>query len=939
MTRILAVFATVLAVSIGSAMPASAAPAAAAQAGVSTLSMARSAGDATSAGLLKTSLVGFNPGNIISDAVFTNKGTMTEAQIQAFFDSKVKKCVVGNDEKGKPIVCLKDFRITSVDRPADSYCSGYEGAANESAARIIYKTAQACGINPQVLIVMLQKEQGLVTHTWPSGWRYNAALGQGCPDTAPCDPSFVGFFHQIYGAARQMQIYMEGKHFTWYAPGKTWGILYNPKASCGRGNVYVANKATSALYYYTPYQPNAAALRAGYGEGDSCSAYGNRNFYNYFTDWFGSTQKPASICGVPGDVRSAQLQYVTTTGLNARKSPATACDDDVFTLSAGTILQARRVTADGDWIEVLTLEGPRWVSREFLRTADAEEAECTLPPGTSGAERQYVVLSSTAAKLAPWAACDLRSSTLGVGTVVQATRVSSSGKWLEVQTSSGPRWVERSAVGYATSADVDAVCVDPAATSGASGEYVVRTSQMAWVSPLAKCGAGQQLGVGTVLQATRLSYSGDWLEVQTQSGLRWVARSGVEAATSADVDAACVDPAGTSTATDRYVVRTSGLAWVSPLAKCGTGAKNVGVGTVLQATRLSSSGKWLEVRTSAGTGWVARDSVAMCADPAGTKKASKQYVVQESTQALVSPLAECGTAAAHWGAGTAPSTLGVGTVVQATRVSSSGKWLEVQTSSGPRWVERSAVGYATSADVDAVCVDPAATSGASGEYVVRTSQMAWVSPLAKCGAGQQLGVGTVLQATRLSYSGDWLEVQTQSGLRWVARSGVEAATSADVDAACVDPAGTSTATDRYVVRTSGLAWVSPLAKCGTGAKNVGVGTVLQATRLSSSGKWLEVRTSAGTGWVARDSVAMCADPAGTKKASKQYVVQESTQALVSPLAECGTAAAHWGAGTAPSTLGVGTVVQATRVSSSGKWLEVQTSSGPRWVLKEDVRER
>ncbi|REJ07595.1 hypothetical protein DY023_02845 [Microbacterium bovistercoris] len=238
-------------------------------------------------GPVKMSLVGFSAGNIISDAVFTAESTMTEAQIQSFFNSKVKTCQSG-------YTCLKDFRITSVSRSADTYCKGYTGAANESAARIIYRVSQSCDINPQVLIVMLQKEQGLVTHTWPSQWRYDKALGQACPDTAPCDPTFVGFFHQIYGAARQMQIYMEGRYFTWYAPGKTWNIRYNPNTACGSSPVYVANKATSALYYYTPYQPNAAALRAGYGTGDSCSAYGNRNFYNYFTDWFGSTQTPAS---------------------------------------------------------------------------------------------------------------------------------------------------------------------------------------------------------------------------------------------------------------------------------------------------------------------------------------------------------------------------------------------------------------------------------------------------------------------------------------------------------------------------------------------------------------------------------------------------------------------------------------------------------------------
>ncbi|MFJ6531888.1 hypothetical protein [Microbacterium sp. NPDC091662] len=282
--RLLTCFLAVSALVLGTVVPATAATASVLAAGTS---VARNAGDPAATGMVKTTLAGFEAGNIISDAVFTDKNTMSEAQIQAFFNSKVSSCQSG-------YVCIKDFSITSVTRPADAYCKGYTGAANESAARIIYRVAQSCNINPQVLIVMLQKEQGLITHTWPSAWRYNIALGQGCPDTAPCDPNYIGFFHQIYGAARQMQIYMEGKWFQWYAPGKTWNILYNPNANCGSSPVYVANKATSALYYYTPYQPNPAALRAGYGEGDGCSAYGNRNFYNYFTDWFGSTQGAAN---------------------------------------------------------------------------------------------------------------------------------------------------------------------------------------------------------------------------------------------------------------------------------------------------------------------------------------------------------------------------------------------------------------------------------------------------------------------------------------------------------------------------------------------------------------------------------------------------------------------------------------------------------------------
>jgi len=227
----------------------------------------------------------FRPGNIISDLVFTSSSTMNAGQVQSFLESKVSACRSG-------YTCLKDFRQNTPDKGADRYCNGYSGVSNETASSIIVKVAQSCGINPQVLVVMLQKEQGLVTDTWPVGGQYAAAMGQACPDTAPCDPSFAGFFAQVYGGARQMKIYLEGVYFTWYAPGHTWNILYNPNTACGSSPVYVENAATSALYYYTPYQPNAAALAAGYGLGDSCSAYGNRNFYQYFTDWFGSTQIP-----------------------------------------------------------------------------------------------------------------------------------------------------------------------------------------------------------------------------------------------------------------------------------------------------------------------------------------------------------------------------------------------------------------------------------------------------------------------------------------------------------------------------------------------------------------------------------------------------------------------------------------------------------------------
>jgi len=245
-------------------------------------------GAAAAAGAdVTANLANFRAGNIISDAVFFNKSSMTEAEIQAFLEKRVPTCQSG-------YTCLKDWYDTSRSTSSDAMCGAYSGGTRERASRIIYKVAQACGINPQVILVTLQKEQSLVTHTWPSEWRYTIAMGQGCPDTAACDTRYYGFFNQVYGAAWQMKRYANppgtSQYFTWYAPGKTWNILYNPNHSCGSSPVHVQNQATANLYYYTPYQPNAAALAAGYGTGDGCSSYGNRNFYNYFTDWFGSTQ-------------------------------------------------------------------------------------------------------------------------------------------------------------------------------------------------------------------------------------------------------------------------------------------------------------------------------------------------------------------------------------------------------------------------------------------------------------------------------------------------------------------------------------------------------------------------------------------------------------------------------------------------------------------------
>ena len=255
----------------------------------------------------------FRPGNIISDAVFYDSGAMNASQVQAFLNQQGANCRATG---GVP--CLKDYTMATPTRAADAYCARYAGGSRETAAQIIAKVSVACGINPRVLLVTLQKEMGFIKSSGPTAKMYTRAMGYGCPDNngGLCDSTYNGLFNQLYMAARQFQRYSAGVAGG-YRSGIVNNIQWNPNAACGSTPVLIENQATANLYNYTPYRPNAAALAAGYGTGDSCSAYGNRNFWLYFTDWFGSTQTVGRDVDAPRgsfDAVSAGVSTVTVRG-------------------------------------------------------------------------------------------------------------------------------------------------------------------------------------------------------------------------------------------------------------------------------------------------------------------------------------------------------------------------------------------------------------------------------------------------------------------------------------------------------------------------------------------------------------------------------------------------------------------------------------------------
>lgn len=289
---------------------------------------------ASSAGAVSSS--DWKAGRIIDDTVFTDGGSMSTGQIQDFLNSKVgtgtngipgqcdtsgaRKSELGGGTRAQygaangnpaPFTCLKDYyevpkTTPSQGIPANNYGGKAIPAGAKSAAQIISDAARQYNISPKVLLVKLGTESAgpLTSDDWPMLRQYTYAMGAHCPDSGPggsanCDSNYAGFSIQMYKAAELLRYYLDSMNQNWWPykkPYQTNNILWNVvERGCGGSNVYIETSGTAALYTYTPYQPNRAALNNMYGTGDNCSAYGNRNFWRVFNDWFGPTLMNSSF--------------------------------------------------------------------------------------------------------------------------------------------------------------------------------------------------------------------------------------------------------------------------------------------------------------------------------------------------------------------------------------------------------------------------------------------------------------------------------------------------------------------------------------------------------------------------------------------------------------------------------------------------------------------
>ncbi len=255
----------------------------------------------------------FNKNLLITDSIFSNYGSMTSLQIDSFLNTFPSSCI---STKAK---------FTAPDPTGYNPTNGFLYGGNVSAGRVIYDSAQAYGLNPQVIIATLQKEQSLVSGTAGcSTLRYVGAMGYGCPDsgtthsytggnfytinghtvstvsgTCVNSKAKAGFSQQVIHGAWLLKFGQERSrgHTTWAVIKGKWdnsddpdtcyggpmtkgtfkrcsngsAVTYDGYTTIDNGSVFMGSGATATLYWYTPH------------------IHGNQSFVSIYEGWFGST--------------------------------------------------------------------------------------------------------------------------------------------------------------------------------------------------------------------------------------------------------------------------------------------------------------------------------------------------------------------------------------------------------------------------------------------------------------------------------------------------------------------------------------------------------------------------------------------------------------------------------------------------------------------------
>ena len=280
--------------------------------------------------------VPFERGRIIDDDVLVDYESMSVADIEHFLKATVGDggrfgygyCDRFGGGKKPAYTCLFEYQYnpwTDQDNYGLFDDNGQPLSINGGlgAAEIIHQAARDFEINPQVLLTILQKEQTLITDPHPERSQFEGAAGFACPDGSGCSSSAKNFYAQVRGAAWALRKYIYFQENNFHRFSYKVGVhripTYPPhRPECPSMRVDIKNKATAALYIYTPYVYASKDIRDE--TDDWCTSNGNKNFWGFFNLYFGpatdggldSVAPKSDIRVSPGDYDESRGGYVFT---------------------------------------------------------------------------------------------------------------------------------------------------------------------------------------------------------------------------------------------------------------------------------------------------------------------------------------------------------------------------------------------------------------------------------------------------------------------------------------------------------------------------------------------------------------------------------------------------------------------------------------------------
>ena len=230
--------------------------------------------------------VAFDPENLITDVNFAAVDSLSASAVQGF--------------------------LAAQSGTLDSLRALDHGGVKGNASAIIAQAARAWGVSPKVILVTLQKEQGLLSATKPSAGALAWAMGGGSPSS---------FGDQVWYGAESL--HNDGQ-----------GFYVGISKTCGDGTVQPTDEASYALYRYTPW--------IGVGGGG-----GNKLFWTLYWEYFGDPLAVDSVAPTTSASGTDTLWHDTAVTLifSALDNPGgTGVAYTQYKLDSGSWTKANKLT-------------------------------------------------------------------------------------------------------------------------------------------------------------------------------------------------------------------------------------------------------------------------------------------------------------------------------------------------------------------------------------------------------------------------------------------------------------------------------------------------------------------------------------------------------------------------------------------------------------------